>query len=290
MLRAAALLGCAVVPLRAFELKCFQGQGLIVDLDDGTWKDVQPAGGAEDGPVGSGEASTGDRAMTFPNDQWTQDWLNAFLSVHPELETKDQFGFPTGLYADLDEAGNPTGKAIAFDFAAGQPPDEARFAELIVSGTGIPASGVNVLSYRQSVTWRLRLPGVAADYASVVGSVRTSCTDSWELCDSSPCACELRQEDPGAHPLARLLPPGDGQTPDKFWDCSATQSCPSHVAPRLMAPTIVAEPDGSTNEEDIARYNAFLDVRPFPPPFFSRHEPFLLTARHVSAALLAAFL
>ena len=156
-----------------------------------------------------------------------------------------------------------------------------------MSGTG---SGDNVLSYRQSVTWRLRLPGVAADYASVAGSVRTSCTDSWELCDSSPCACELRQEDPGTHSLARLLPPGDGQTPDKFWDCSATQSCPSHVAPRLMAPTIVAEPDGSTNEEDIARYNAFLDVRPFPPPVLSHHGPFLLTARHVSAALLAAFL
>ena len=210
MIRALALLGCIVPlpPLRAFELRCFQGTG-----------EEQPAGGSSLGvdadrppPPGSGEPSTGERAMTFPNDaierpepwaqqhQWTQVWLDGFLSAHPELETKDPLTLSgTGEYADLDKA-NPNhfqslvhpDLQIEFDFDAGQPPDEERFKELIVSGTGMPASAVTVESYRQRVSFRLRLPGTTAEYATVVGKVAggTSCTPGEDLCDSAPCDCK----------------------------------------------------------------------------------------------------
>ena len=51
-----------------------------------------------------------------------QELFEAYQEAHPELHVLDEFGFFTGY-------------ALSFDIDAGQPPDEATFAALVVSGS-----------------------------------------------------------------------------------------------------------------------------------------------------------
>ena len=217
MRRAALALGaCAALapPLRAFELECFHGAG-----------STQPAG-----------SSTGSRAMTFPNELWTEEWLEAYQEAHPELHVLDEFGFFTGY-------------ALSFDIDAGQPPDEATFAALVVSGTNIPPSDVSIISYRQTLTWRMRLPGVVEDYANVAGEKSVSCTETVDrraICDSTPCNCDNRVA-------------GVGITPREtgYWDCSGEPACAAHSVVRWLA-TPLHQVDSFNTQEDIDSHNDFL--------------------------------
>ncbi len=203
-----------------FELKCFQGQG-----------ETQPAG-----------RSLGGRAMTFPNQYWNQAWLDSYLAMHPELKTYDAFGFETGY-------------SIGFDFDAGQPPDEERFKELVVDGTDVPASSVTIVSYRQTMTWRMTLPSGkftldgshepdgpgASRYAGVTGPRSVTCSNLDEesnrrICNSDPCACVLQE---GA------------------WVCAGAPGCAGHAILRSMV-TSLAPIETDNTLDDIAAHNDWI--------------------------------
>jgi hypothetical protein len=205
-----------------FELKCFQGTG-----------EIQPA-----------SVNQGTRAMTFPNQYWTQAWLDQYLSL-PEndgLKTYDQFGFETGY-------------SIGYDFARNQPPDEERFRALVVDGTSIPQDAVTIISYRQTMTWRMRLPSGnydylddhvpsgadASRYANVVGPRGVSCdnlddADDRLRCNSSPCQCNLQ---------------------GGVWVCGGASGCAGHAVLRYMV-TPLGPIESDNTAEDIKAYNDWL--------------------------------
>ena len=205
-----------------FELKCFQGTG-----------EIQPA-----------SVNQGTRAMTFPNQYWTQAWLDQYLSL-PEndgLKTYDQFGFETGY-------------SIGYDFARNQPPDEERFRALVVDGSSIPQDAVTIISYRQTMTWRMRLPSGnydylddhvpsgadASRYANVVGPRGVSCdnlddADDRLRCNSSPCQCNLQ---------------------GGVWVCGGASGCAGHAVLRYMV-TPLRPIESDNTAEDIKAYNDWL--------------------------------
>ena len=183
--------------------------------------------------------------MTFPNQYWNQEFLDAYLALHPELKTYDAFGFETGY-------------SLSFDFDGGQPPDEERFRALVVDGTNIPESAVTILSYKQTMTWRMRLPSgkldyvggdvpagpVAEKYANVAGPRSVTCSnldevDNRQRCNSDPCDCTLQF--------------GAVNT----WVCSGAPGCAGHAILRYMV-TSLSPTDSDNTVEDIRAYNDWL--------------------------------
>ena len=221
-------------PGGTFELKCYQGAG-----------EIQPA-----------HESVNSRAMPFPNQYWTQSWLDTYLALHDELKVLDQFGLPisgAAGWAIGSQLGSPL-QWIGFDFAAGQPPDKERFRELVVDGTEIPPSAVTVSSYRQSMTWRMRLPSgnfdniqghvplgpTTAKYANVIGKTSVSCSSTGErdTCDSAPCNC-------------RLI--------GGVWECAGANGCAGHSVLRYMV-TPLKPIESENTVEEIAAYNHWLST------------------------------
>lgn len=95
-------------------------------------------------------------AMVFPpggHPRWHQAWLDSYLDRNPHLAG------PTVYAPDLPPA-------LAFDFTRSQPPDNETLRALVVDGTGISPSHVEVTRVEQTAVGQLRISGTVSDFES----------------------------------------------------------------------------------------------------------------------------
>lgn len=147
-----------------YDLQCFRGRGELL-------------------PTTSGLVD----GLTFPSDEFTQAWLDDYLSRNPHLAgptvydpflpPRIEFVRPSSLapraaarlcllcFSSGSSRSSRLCQPFAQDFGRGQPPDNDTLAAFVLDGTGINHSAVEVTAVEQLALGRIRLSGVPSDFA-----------------------------------------------------------------------------------------------------------------------------